>query len=244
MEFRSSAVKAAAPDACRRAPSCRKLLRADPRPDGVAGTTTTTTFPTRSRTRPRPAVRQPRHSDEHVHRGWPRDRERLRPDDRPGGAVRPMRRWRTTRRSSSISRSTGGRTWCASTTAGASQSTCATCTTLRPDRAARHVHRRGDADDSDQPRAARLRHPAHVDRPENLFNDFKATASWNGQRIPPAGDNWMRDTYGFQFPQVLDRGRYDVEGIPRLVQRHAAAQIVARRRRCCRRRPTSRSRTT
>ena len=43
----------------------------------------------------------------------------------------------------------------------------------------------------------------------NLFNDFKATASWNGQRIPPAGENWMRDTYSFQFPQVYDRGRYD-----------------------------------
>jgi hypothetical protein len=51
---------------------------------------------------------------------------------------------------------------------------------------------------------------------ENLFNDFKATASWNGQRIPPAGDNWMRQTYGFQFPQVFDRGRYDVDGIPRV----------------------------
>ncbi len=63
---------------------------------------------------------------------------------------------------------------------------------------------------------------------ENLFNDFKATASWNGQRIPPAGDNWMRDTYGFQFPQVYDRGRYDVEGIPRVSfsGTGAPAQIV------------------
>ena len=49
---------------------------------------------------------------------------------------------------------------------------------------------------------------------ENLFNDFKATASWNGQRIPPAGENWKRETYGFQFPQVFQRGRYDAEGIP------------------------------
>ena len=48
---------------------------------------------------------------------------------------------------------------------------------------------------------------------QNLFNDFKATASWNGQRIPPYGDAWKRDTYGFQFPQVFDRGQYD-EGIP------------------------------
>ncbi len=48
---------------------------------------------------------------------------------------------------------------------------------------------------------------------QNLFNDFKATASWNGQRIPPVGDVWKRDTYGFQFPQVFSKGQYD-EGIP------------------------------
>jgi hypothetical protein len=51
---------------------------------------------------------------------------------------------------------------------------------------------------------------------QNLFNDFKVTASWNGQRIPPAGENWKRETYGFQFPQVFERGRYDLEGIPRI----------------------------
>jgi hypothetical protein len=63
---------------------------------------------------------------------------------------------------------------------------------------------------------------------QNLFNDFKATASWNGQRIPPAGDNWKRDTYGFHFPQVFDRGRYDVDGIPRVSfsGTGAPAQIV------------------
>ena len=63
---------------------------------------------------------------------------------------------------------------------------------------------------------------------ENLFNDFKATASWNGQRIPPAGDNWRRETYGFQFPQVFNRGRYDAEGIPRVSfsGTGAPAQIV------------------
>ena len=47
----------------------------------------------------------------------------------------------------------------------------------------------------------------------NLINDAKANASWNGQRVPPVGDAWKRDTYGFVFPQVYDRGRYD-EGIP------------------------------
>ena len=47
----------------------------------------------------------------------------------------------------------------------------------------------------------------------NLINDAKFNTSWNSQRIPPAGDAWRRDTYGFQFPQVYDKGRYD-EGIP------------------------------
>jgi carboxypeptidase family protein len=63
---------------------------------------------------------------------------------------------------------------------------------------------------------------------QNLFNDFKATSSWNGQRIPPAGDNWKRETYGFQFPQVFNRGRYDEEGIPQIsfTGTGAPAQIV------------------
>ena len=63
---------------------------------------------------------------------------------------------------------------------------------------------------------------------QNLFNDFKATASWNGQRIPPAGENWKRETYGFRFPQAFDRGRYDLEGIPRVSfsGTGAPAQIV------------------
>jgi carboxypeptidase family protein len=47
----------------------------------------------------------------------------------------------------------------------------------------------------------------------NLVNDAKANASWNKQRVPPYGDAWKRDTYGFQFPQVFDKGRYD-NGIP------------------------------
>src|SRR4051812_37215018 len=47
----------------------------------------------------------------------------------------------------------------------------------------------------------------------NLINDATANASWNSQRVPPVGDAWRRDTYGFAFPQVYDRGRYD-EGIP------------------------------
>jgi hypothetical protein len=47
----------------------------------------------------------------------------------------------------------------------------------------------------------------------NLINDAKANASWNKQRVPPYGDAWKRETYGFQFPQVFDKGRYD-NGIP------------------------------
>jgi hypothetical protein len=47
----------------------------------------------------------------------------------------------------------------------------------------------------------------------NLINDVKVSTSWNSQRIPPAGDAWMRETYGFAFPQVYPLGRYD-EGIP------------------------------
>ena len=48
---------------------------------------------------------------------------------------------------------------------------------------------------------------------DNLFNEVKLNVSGNGQRIPPYGDAWRRDTYGFTFPQAFDGGRYD-EGIP------------------------------
>ncbi|HZB45701.1 MAG TPA: hypothetical protein VE360_10675, partial [Pyrinomonadaceae bacterium] len=42
-----------------------------------------------------------------------------------------------------------------------------------------------------------------------LINEAKINASWNGQRIPPAGDAWKRETYGFQFPQLFAGGRFD-----------------------------------
>jgi hypothetical protein len=48
---------------------------------------------------------------------------------------------------------------------------------------------------------------------ESLVNEIKVNASGNGQRIPPFGDSWRRDTYSFQFPQVYAGGRYN-EGIP------------------------------
>jgi len=46
-----------------------------------------------------------------------------------------------------------------------------------------------------------------------IVNQAKINASWNGQRIPPAGVNWQRATYGFTFPQLFPGGRYP-DGIP------------------------------
>jgi hypothetical protein len=47
----------------------------------------------------------------------------------------------------------------------------------------------------------------------SLVNEIKVNASWNGQRIPPVGDNWRRDTYGFTFPELYPGGWWP-EGIP------------------------------
>ena len=46
-----------------------------------------------------------------------------------------------------------------------------------------------------------------------LINEAKINASWNGQRIPPVGEFWKRDTFGFTYPQLFSGGRFD-EGIP------------------------------
>jgi hypothetical protein len=46
-----------------------------------------------------------------------------------------------------------------------------------------------------------------------LVNEAKINSSWNGQRIPPVGENWKRETYGFAFPQLYAGGRFD-NGIP------------------------------
>src|SRR5712691_7573270 len=48
----------------------------------------------------------------------------------------------------------------------------------------------------------------------SLVNEFKANASWNGQRIPPEGDLWKRDTYGFQFPQLFNNNDRFENSIP------------------------------
>ena len=48
----------------------------------------------------------------------------------------------------------------------------------------------------------------------NMVNEIKANASWNGQRIPPEGDAWKRDTYGFAFPQLFSGGGRFENSIP------------------------------
>ncbi len=47
----------------------------------------------------------------------------------------------------------------------------------------------------------------------NLVNEVKVNASWNGQRIPPVGINWRKDTYGYTYPELYDGGWWP-EGIP------------------------------
>jgi hypothetical protein len=42
-----------------------------------------------------------------------------------------------------------------------------------------------------------------------LINEAKVNTSWNGQRIPPVGDFWKRETYGFAFQQLFSGGRFD-----------------------------------
>ena len=120
---------------------------------------------------------------------------------------------------------------------------------LRPDRAARDVHRRRDADDSDQPRAAGLRRPgrAHLDRPARTCSTTsrprrRGTAS--GFRRPvrtgcatPTASSSRRCTIAAATTSRAFRASRSAAP----AHRHRSS---ARRRRCCRRRPTSRSRTT
>ncbi len=44
-------------------------------------------------------------------------------------------------------------------------------------------------------------------------NEAKINVSYNGQRIPPVGEFWKRETYGFTYPQLFSGGRFD-NGIP------------------------------
>jgi len=47
-----------------------------------------------------------------------------------------------------------------------------------------------------------------------LVNEAKVSASWNGQRIPPVGDGWKRETYGFSYPQLFVGGGRFENSIP------------------------------
>ena len=48
----------------------------------------------------------------------------------------------------------------------------------------------------------------------NKVNEFKFNYSGNGQIIPPVGDAWKRETYGFAFPQLYAGGGDYENSIP------------------------------
>jgi hypothetical protein len=48
----------------------------------------------------------------------------------------------------------------------------------------------------------------------SLINEAKITSAWNGQRIPPLGDFWKRDTYSFTFQQLFQGGGRFENSIP------------------------------
>ena len=54
-----------------------------------------------------------------------------------------------------------------------------------------------------------------VARP-NLINQAQVNTSWAAQRIPPAGDNWKRETYGFQFQKLYPNAGTYPDGIPQV----------------------------
>jgi carboxypeptidase family protein len=47
-----------------------------------------------------------------------------------------------------------------------------------------------------------------------FINEAKATGAWVAQRIPPFGDLWKRETYGFQFQQLFTGGGRFENSIP------------------------------
>jgi hypothetical protein len=49
----------------------------------------------------------------------------------------------------------------------------------------------------------------------HIVNEARANASWASQHIPPYGNLWQRDVYGFQFQQLYGGGQYD-NGLPRI----------------------------
>jgi hypothetical protein len=48
----------------------------------------------------------------------------------------------------------------------------------------------------------------------SLINEAKINAAWNGQRIPPVGDAWMRSTYNFTYQQLFTGGGVYENSIP------------------------------
>ncbi|MDE1177945.1 MAG: carboxypeptidase regulatory-like domain-containing protein [Edaphobacter sp.] len=50
----------------------------------------------------------------------------------------------------------------------------------------------------------------------NLINQAQANASWAAQRIPPVGDNWKRETYGFEFAKIYPNAGTYPNGIPQV----------------------------
>ena len=57
-----------------------------------------------------------------------------------------------------------------------------------------------------------------------LINEAKIGASWNGQRIKPQGDFWLRDTFGFAYPELFDTPGFVDGGIAN-IQVSGFAQI-------------------
>ncbi len=47
-----------------------------------------------------------------------------------------------------------------------------------------------------------------------FINEAKITGAWVAQRIPPAGDLWKRETYGFQYQQLFTGGGRFENSIP------------------------------
>ena len=58
-----------------------------------------------------------------------------------------------------------------------------------------------------------------------LINEAKVGAAWNGQRIKPQGDFWLRDTFGFAYPELFDTPGFVVGGIPNIQVSGGIAQI-------------------
>jgi len=50
----------------------------------------------------------------------------------------------------------------------------------------------------------------------NLINVAQANTSWAAQRIPPAGDNWKRETFGFQYAKIYPNAGTYPNGIPQV----------------------------